>query len=57
MDDYYLYSCEHSCLSIDINEKIHIDPVNYCDAMKSQESDLWLEAMNEEINSMKNNGV
>ena len=31
--------------------------MNYCDAMKSQESDLWLEVMNEEINSIKNNGV
>ena len=40
MDDYHLYLCEPSYLTVDINEDNHIDPMNYIDAMRSQESDL-----------------
>ena len=31
------------------------DPINFCQALKSFNSQKWIDAMNEEIKSMKNN--
>ena len=33
------------------------DPINFCQAMKSSNSQKWIDAMNEEIKSMKDNDV
>ena len=33
------------------------DPINFCQAMKSFNSQKWIDAMNEEIKSMKDNDV
>ena len=51
-DDYYVYSLEHECdLSIDK------DPVSFIEAMESDNSEKWLNAMKEEIKSMDDNKV
>ena len=33
------------------------DPINFCQAMESSNSQKWIDAMNEEIKSMKDNNV
>ena len=57
MNDYHLYSCEPSCFLTDIDQENHMEPITYSDVIKSHEKDLWLEAMNDEIDSMKRNSV
>lgn len=56
MDDYYLYSCESSCFSVDTNIEEQ-DPLTFFDAMKSHESASWLESMREELDSIEKNKV
>ena len=34
-----------------------MEPNTYSDVIKSHEKDLWLEAMNDEIDSMKRNNI
>ena len=57
MNDYHLYSCEPSCFLTDIDQENHTEPNTYSDVIISHEKDLQLEAMNNEIDSMKMNNV
>ncbi|WVZ13813.1 hypothetical protein V8G54_011379, partial [Vigna mungo] len=51
-NDYVVYSVEHECdLSIDE------DPVSFRQAMESNNSENWLNAMKEELKSMDDNKV
>ena len=50
--DYIVYSVETDC---DIS--IENDPLTYTQAMNSENSKLWHDAMTDEMNSMANNGV
>lgn len=57
MDDYYLYNCKITCFSLDRDIKDHVDPTTYLEAIKSQESSLWLDAMKDELDSIEQNKV
>ena len=57
MNDYYVYNSEVSCFSTDMEIGDPFDPTSYSEAMRSQESDLWMEAMKDEIDSIEKNEV
>ena len=52
-DDYVVFLQEHED-DIGVNED---DPINFLQAMKSSDSQMWIDAMNEEMKSMKDNDV
>ena len=52
-DDYIVFLQEHE---FDIGA-VEDDPINFCQALKSSKSQEWIDAMNEEIMSMKDNDV
>nr|KYP38319.1 hypothetical protein KK1_040446 [Cajanus cajan] len=52
-DDYIVCLQEHE-VGIGLMED---DPINFHQAMESSNSQKWIDAMNEEIKSMKNNDV
>ena len=52
-DDYIIFLQEHE---VD-TELIEDDPINFRQTMKSLNSKKWVDAMNEEIKSMKNNDI
>ena len=52
-DDYIVFLQEHE-VDIGVMED---DPINFCQAMESSNSQKWIDAMNEKINSMKDNDV
>ena len=52
-DDYVVYLQEQED-DIGMNED---DPINFLQAMKSFDSQMWIDAMNEEMKSMKDNDV
>ena len=52
-DDYVVYLQEHE----DDIGLMEDDPINFHQAMESSNSQKWIDAMNEEINSMKDNDV
>ena len=51
-DDYVVYLQES-----DFDIGIRKDPVSFSQAMESDDSSKWMEAMNEELKSMAHNGV
>ena len=53
MDDYIVFLQEHEA-DIGIVED---DPINFRQAMESSNAQKWIDAMNEEIKSMKDNDV
>ena len=52
-DDYVVFFQDHE---VDIG-MVEDDPINFHQAMKSSNSQKWIDAMNEEIKSMKDNDV
>lgn len=52
-DDYIVFFQEHK-VDIDVIED---DPINFRQAMESSNSQKWIDTMNEEMMSMKNNDV
>ena len=52
-DDYIVFLQEHE-VDIGVMED---DPINFCHAIKSSNSYKWIDAMNEDMKSMKNIGV
>ena len=52
-DDYIVFLQEHE---FDIGT-VEDDPINFCQALESSKSQEWIDAMNEEIKSMKDNDV
>ena len=53
LDDYIVFLQEHE---FDIGA-VEDDPINFHQALESSKSQEWIDAMNEEIKSMKNNDV
>jgi len=53
LDEYLVYLQEHE----DDIKLIKDDPINFCQAMKSSNSQKWINAMEDEINSMRYNDV
>ena len=53
LDDYIVFFQEHE---VDIG-MVEDDPINFCQAMESSKSQKWIDAMNEEIKSMKDNDI
>ena len=53
LDDYIVFLHEHE-VDIGVMED---DPVNFHEAMESSNSQKWIDAMKEEIKSMKDNDV
>ena len=52
-NDYFVYLQEHE-VNLGIEED---DPINFHEAMESSNSQKWIDAMNEELKSMKDNDV
>lgn len=52
LDDYIVYLQE-----CDYNIRMKNDPVSFKDAIKSDDSELWLDAMKDEMESMNKNQV
>ena len=52
-DDYIVFLHEHE---FDIGA-MEDDPINFCQALESSKYKEWIDAMNEEIKSMKENDV
>ena len=52
-DDYIIFLQEHE----DNNEMVNDDPISFHQAMKSSNFQKWIDAMNEEMKSMKTNDV
>ena len=52
-DDYIVFLQEYE---FDIGA-VEDDPINFCQALESSKSQEWIDAMNEEIKSMKDNDV
>ena len=53
MDDYVVFLQEHE---VDIGV-VEDDPINFRQAIESSNSQKWIDAMNEEMKSMKENNV
>jgi len=53
LDEYLVYLQEHED-GISLTED---DPINFCKAMKNSKSQKWIDAMEEEIKSMRDNDV
>ena len=53
LDDYIVFLQEHE---FDIGA-VEDDPINFRQALESSKSREWIDAMSEEIKSMKDNGV
>ena len=52
-DDYIIFIQEHE---VDIG-MMEDDPINFCQAMKSSNAQKWIDDMNEEIKSIKDNDI
>ena len=48
---------DYSCYNSDSCYKVSNLPVNYSEAMKSEDSQLWRKAMDSEMTSLKNNNT
>ncbi|RDY13434.1 hypothetical protein CR513_01654, partial [Mucuna pruriens] len=52
-DDYIIFLQEHE----DDIDLIEDDPINFCQAMQSSNSQKWIDAMKDELKSMQDNDV
>lgn len=55
--DYYFNNIETSCFLVNMKIDDPIDTKIFNEAMKSQESNLWLNVMKDELDSMEKNKV
>ena len=55
LNDYYTFLTEELCYSADVDEMT--DNLSYNDAVSSNESSEWINAMNDEIESINKNKV
>ena len=53
LEGYIVFLQEHE---VDINV-MEDDPINFCQAIESSNSQKWIDAMNEEMKSIKDNDV